>query len=414
VPQNPVVRALLVTLAGLGLVAAGAVRATGARAATAPTVNTWTCSTNDSAAGCTSTGLAPMPTARTRLAVVEGPDGKIYAIGGFNGSSLATVEAYDPTTNQWTCSIGDLNAGCTASTIPPMPTARDGLGAVVGVDQRIYAIGGYAGSASAVTGVVEAYDPTTNQWSCSVGDPSAGCSGSATILPMPTPRDTLAVVEGTNGLIYAVGGSIVNVSSTAPTSASDYLDVVEAYNPTTNVWTCSTDDQSHACPSGSLTLQPMPTARSLLAGAVAPDGTIYMMGGWAVQGSGTSTNPTLLANVEAYAAGTWTEAAPLPAARQGLAAAVDSYGRIEAVGGSDASAQASGSMWSYTPATNTWQGLASLPTKRTRLAAATGSDGRVYVLGGVVFPTTPDYYNLVEAYQPAGFWLYLPWTPNGG
>ena len=36
-----------------------------------------------------------MPTARARLSAEE-VDSKIYAIGGWNGSALTTVEEYDP------------------------------------------------------------------------------------------------------------------------------------------------------------------------------------------------------------------------------------------------------------------------------------------------------------------------------
>jgi hypothetical protein len=46
------------------------------------TTNTWTT-------------VASMPTARTNLPAVTGPDGRIYAIGGFDGSTIVnTVEAY--------------------------------------------------------------------------------------------------------------------------------------------------------------------------------------------------------------------------------------------------------------------------------------------------------------------------------
>jgi serine/threonine-protein kinase len=74
--------------------------------------------------------LASMPTARSLLAAVTGPDGRIYAIGGENASGrLGTVEVYDPSTNKWT-------------TVAPMPTARNHLAATMGPDNLIYAIGG--------------------------------------------------------------------------------------------------------------------------------------------------------------------------------------------------------------------------------------------------------------------------------
>jgi len=68
-----------------------------------------------------------MPTARYSLNVAE-VDGKIYAIGGYNGGYLDIVEEYDPTTDTWT-------------TKTSMPTARYDLG-VVEANGKIYAIGG--------------------------------------------------------------------------------------------------------------------------------------------------------------------------------------------------------------------------------------------------------------------------------
>ncbi len=49
------------------------------------------------AAGNTWATVAPMPIARYLLAAATGTDGRIYAIGGYNGSAyLDTVEAYTP------------------------------------------------------------------------------------------------------------------------------------------------------------------------------------------------------------------------------------------------------------------------------------------------------------------------------
>lgn len=69
----------------------------------------------------------PMPTARVTLgaAVV---DGKIYAIGGYNGSYLSTNEMYDPATDSWV-------------TKTSMLTPRSKFGTAV-VENKIYIIGG--------------------------------------------------------------------------------------------------------------------------------------------------------------------------------------------------------------------------------------------------------------------------------
>src|SRR5262249_51411216 len=82
--------------------------------------------------------VASMHTPRAGLAAVMGPDGHIYAIGGenFNATSqawaLATVEAYSLRTRTWT-------------PVRAMSAPRDGLAAATGPDGRIYAIGGYDG-----------------------------------------------------------------------------------------------------------------------------------------------------------------------------------------------------------------------------------------------------------------------------
>jgi hypothetical protein len=69
------------------------------------------------------------------LAAIQGPNGKIYAIGGYDVSSdgtwtlLATVEEYDPMTNTW-------------ASVTSMPTGDASLGAAVGSNGRLYIIGG--------------------------------------------------------------------------------------------------------------------------------------------------------------------------------------------------------------------------------------------------------------------------------
>jgi hypothetical protein len=73
-----------------------------------------------------------MPTARYYLEIGV-VNGILYAVGGNNATGvLATVEAYDPTTNTWT-------------TMAPMPTARAALGGDV-VGGLLYAVGGYYGA----------------------------------------------------------------------------------------------------------------------------------------------------------------------------------------------------------------------------------------------------------------------------
>jgi len=98
--------------------------------------------------------VAHMPTARRFLAGGTGKDGTIYAIGGvccgvdFPGTDphfFDTVEAYNPDDDTW------------KTDLPPMSTARGSLRAAVGEDGRIFAIGGYDGKT--ILNTAEAYSP---------------------------------------------------------------------------------------------------------------------------------------------------------------------------------------------------------------------------------------------------------------
>jgi N-acetylneuraminic acid mutarotase len=108
------------------------------------------------------TTKAPMHEARAFLGVAA-VNGKIYAIGGDNGSYMGNVA------NAWghTNSVVDANeeydpANDTWAFRTPMPTARAGLTAAV-YKNRIYCIGGWTEDYSN-TNANEVYDPATDKW----------------------------------------------------------------------------------------------------------------------------------------------------------------------------------------------------------------------------------------------------------
>jgi hypothetical protein len=222
-----------------------------------------------------------MPTARWGLGLAGATNGKLYAIGGFNGADLATVEEYDPATNAWT------NCGGTPTTThcAPMPTARHALAVVAAPNGKLYAIGGQNGAT--FPAAVEEYDPATNAW--------------ATRAALPTPRYGLAAVAVASGKLYAIGGF-----NGGP------LATVEAYDPATNTW---------------VPRAPLLQASEYPGAAAAGSGKLYALGGF---GGGAA-----LASAQEYdpAANSWAQQFPMNTARYGLGAAAAPTGKLYAIGG---------------------------------------------------------------------------------
>lgn len=127
---------------------------------------------------------ASMISRRDELAACLGPDGKIYAIGGYGGptnsSCLRSVERYDVLKNKWE-QVASMNEGRRALAAVAMP---DG----------IYAIGGYNGKDYISS--VERYDVETDTWSvvCHLNSPK--CTMTAVASP---DSQKFFVIGGFNG-----------------------------------------------------------------------------------------------------------------------------------------------------------------------------------------------------------------------
>jgi len=294
------------------------------------------------------TTLPSMPTARSALTATTGPDGRIYAIGGFDNLSGNDdeVEAYNPNTNTW-------------ATLAILPTGRAGLAAVTGSDGRIYAIGGNDDAGAQIFSTVEAYNASANTWT--------------TVAPLPTQATELAAAVALDGRIYVLGGD----SSGFGTA----INTAEAYDPSTNTWSAAA---------------PMPTARFGLAAATGPDGRIYAIGG---EFRDSSHHYHQLNTVEAYTPSTnsWSTVASLPTTSGYPAAVTGPDGHIYAIGGQDSNLNLLNTVEAYNPSTNMWFPVAPMPTARLALAAATGPDGRIYAIGGSSGNIFDDPLNTAEA-----------------
>lgn len=231
--------------------------------------------------------------------------GKLYVAGGsadqtYPAPQLSKLQVYEPVSNSW-------------SNKAPMPQGLEQAASAV-IDGKLYVAGGAAGN-GLVGAALYRYDPGSD----SVPD------GWTALTPMPTARDG-AVGAAMNGKFYVIGGLA------GPNNVqSNYLNVVEAYDPATDSWTTKT---------------PAPTAR-YQQGAVTIHGLLYVVGG---QGYLAQE----LATLEFYNPLTdeWGTATAMPAASVGPSVGgID--GVLYAAGGSygaGSNTALRNALYAYTPA----------------------------------------------------------------
>jgi len=315
---------------------------------------------------------APMPTARYGL-VAAFANGLIYAIGGANGAgtALATVEAYNPTTNTWNANL------------PAMPTARYGAAVAVAnvlsqtyppgpTISMIFVAGGYDANGNALS-TVEAFNTSTHTWS-SVG-PLVNARGYFGLFP---PTET-----ATGDILLAIGGyngaAAVNIVEQSPglgitNSTASWGDVGgNVYSLPTPLWGFGAVQNSDSEGLG-----------------------LYVFGG---SSSAGSTNAVLAWN---YNTNAWVSQATMPQAASFSAVAFDGtlLNVVYVLGGltvSGAMQTVLNTAQIYNLGTNTWTSGPALPTARWNTGTA-AVNGLVYVIGGDKGNSTPT--NVVEMYQP--------------
>lgn len=283
---------------------------------------------------------APLSAAKYTGTISE-LNGKIYFIGGYNGtSSIATTEVYDPGTDSWTIKSA-------------MPTARTVWTAVV--NGKIYAIGGNKGTISTpnITDINEEYNPVTDSWT--------------TKASMPTARNSFGIGV-VNDKIYVFGG--IN-SSSQVTSKN------EVYDPSTNSWTTKSDGPS----------------KTYANSAVVVDNDIYHFGG--------STGTNYLSTVRVYStiSDTWSTKASMPVTLR-YPSANRIGDKIYVFGGSINSSTSNSTVYEYTISTNTWKSIANMLT--TRGTSSSVVDNKIYVIGGSTFGST--YFSENEVFIPSQFY----------
>ncbi|MGI8855027.1 MAG: Kelch repeat-containing protein, partial [Thermomicrobiales bacterium] len=236
-------------------------------------------------------------------------------------------------------------SGITWTGFDPLPSPRKNMG-VVAVGSTLYVVGGE--DANGPTNSVLAFDTALRD------QPVAGKAAQWTPkAALPEPRANLAVAV-LDGKIYAVGGE----RDGAPVATAS------VYDPATDAWSA---------------LPPLPEGRTNLA-ATGAGGKLYALGGTPVAGNAVAR--PVLATVSVYDPATrrWSTAAPLPAARLGLAT-VTVGSNLYALGGQQNGTSLTTAERFDTQA-NTWSTLPAMPDARRNLAA-TSRENTIYALGGI-------------------------------
>ena len=285
-----------------------------------------------------------------------GVNGKIYVIGGFYGGLIYSANnVYDPSTDNWT-----------ALTPTPEGVITNSL---VAYQNKIYSIG---------ANTTEVYDISTDSWKAKTPMPT-GTTGSGNIV---------------NGEIYVISGY---------NSANQQISINEVYNIANDSWTTKTS---------------IPIPVSVYASTVC-DGKIYIIGGQNPSLGSSSMNVDFT-QIYDPSTDTWSMGAPMLthvlAPTAGATTGVMAPARIYLFGGfsSDTNFQSvdyhtTNLTQVYDPKNNTWTYGAQMLSPRTDFAVANVND-KFYVLGGSNVGLGAPYVLNNEEYIP--FDYNFPQQPN--
>ena len=198
-------------------------------------------------------------------------EGKILLFGGIGAGGAGRVQIYDPATDTWTVGANMPWSGGSCSTAL--------------IDSLVYVCGGIVGSST--VGNLSVYDPASDTWD----------AGGVSLPPMPVPTNHAA--SATDGTALWVFGGRGGGNWPQPG-----YDVVQRYDPLTQVWTTSND--------AGMPLAPMPMGRGGTGKAVFHRGEFLIIGG--------ESGSAVFADVQAYdpLQDTWGLDTPIPTARHGI------------------------------------------------------------------------------------------------
>ncbi|HIH01909.1 TPA: hypothetical protein HA259_07570, partial [Thermoplasmata archaeon] len=194
---------------------------------------------------------------------------------------------------------------------------------------------------------------------------AADWTGSWTVeTPMGGTRAQAVVVGSPDGMMYVAGGIV-------DASVYNSVPIMSSYNLTSGAWTM---------------LEPMPQGVRGAAGAMGPDGLVYVFSGW------NDTGPDPVGETQIYdpLTDTWSLGEEIPEWAWEAKAAVGSDGRIYVCGGEGLGDNLNLTQI-YDPETDSWSSGADMPGQM--LAGAMASDGDyVYYAGGGMYAATDVFW----------------------
>ncbi|MBN2242923.1 MAG: hypothetical protein JW793_09560 [Acidobacteria bacterium] len=267
--------------------------------------------------------------ARSGAGAVRLPDGRVFIVGGYDGSYLASAEIYDPATGEF-----DLLTN-------QMSVARHNPSVILMSDGRVFVSGGFNGQ---FLSSAEVFDPVTLRF--------------ITVPSMNHARDGHTATLLNDGTVLIAGGC-ANAESNRMI-CDEYVDVVEILD---------TD-------LGYMELEGLNTPRAGHTASLLPDGRVLLAGG--VDAGG------FLASAEVYdpASESFTPVGDMTLARYEHTATALPDGKILLAGGNCVSSTDSAEI--FDPDANGFTAVPSaMSAPRFRHTANILSDGRILLAGGL-------------------------------
>ena len=348
------------------------------------------------------TDLAPMPTARSWIEAISA-EGKIYAVGGWNGAGLSSVDVYDPELDTW-------------ASAQDMPNSMWDTGHnIVEKNGKIYVVGGCTGVSCNMFSEVYVYDIALNIWS-----PLDGVSAELQNYPIQRSGGMTALVNNT---IYSFGGYsygtfyaesyALNLSD--PTSTPTLTPTPSATETPTETYMPTSVETLTPIPTNTFTpladagqwyraYDDMPVPGGLgYFGAAQANGKLYTFEGSNREGWPTGKDLTLELDP---VTGHWTQRASLSTIRPSNATTpmyvsavtfndkifvFDNYIRY--------SNPLPSNVYEYDPQTDTWStsSHANNPSPRSDFGLAV-LNGKIYIIGGI--DSNSVMLDSVETYDP--------------